>query len=51
MEILFYSNEKNEPIHIHCEKAESECKFWIDQSDYDIRLAYEYNLSQADKNF
>jgi len=31
----FYSNEGQEPPHIHCRKDDFECKFWID----DIRLA------------
>jgi hypothetical protein len=25
-----FSNERNEPIHIHIEKAEKYAKFWID---------------------
>ena len=25
----FYSNENNEPIHIHIQKAEMEAKFWL----------------------
>jgi hypothetical protein len=27
---FFFSNEKNEPLHIHIEKAEKYAKFWID---------------------
>jgi hypothetical protein len=27
---FFFSNERNEPIHIHVEKAENYAKFWID---------------------
>jgi hypothetical protein len=27
---FFFSNEKNEPIHIHIEKAENYAKYWID---------------------
>ena len=27
---FFFSNERNEPIHIHIEKAEKYAKFWID---------------------
>ena len=27
---FFFSNERNEPIHIHIEKAECYAKFWID---------------------
>jgi hypothetical protein len=25
----FYSNEGQEPPHIHCRKDNSECKFWL----------------------
>ena len=31
----FYSNEGNEPSHIHCETNDGECKFWLEP----IRLA------------
>ena len=31
----FYSDEGNEPPHIHIETAEGECKFWLNP----IRLA------------
>ena len=27
--LFFYSNEFNEPVHIHVEKAENVAKFWI----------------------
>jgi hypothetical protein len=27
---FFFSNEGNEPVHIHIEKADSYAKFWID---------------------
>jgi hypothetical protein len=27
---FFFSNERNEPKHIHIEKAEKYAKFWID---------------------
>jgi len=27
---FFFSNEKNEPMHIHIEKAEKYAKFWIE---------------------
>lgn len=26
---FFYSNENNEPVHIHVSKANAEAKFWI----------------------
>lgn len=31
----FYSDERNEPAHIHIETPEGECKFWLNP----IRLA------------
>ena len=43
--LFFYSNENNEPIHIHAQKADSECKFWIKETEFDIVETYSYNLS------
>jgi len=36
----FYSDERNEPPHIHVETPEGECKFWRDP----IRLARNKNV-------
>ena len=47
--LFFYSNEKNEPVHIHCTKAECDAKYWLDSTTFDIKPAYEYNLSPADR--
>ena len=47
--MFFYSNEGNEPIHVHARKAEIECKYWIDVDDYDIQEAYAFNLSPRDR--
>lgn len=47
--LFFYSNEGNEPIHIHAQKGEMECKFWILVEDIEIREAYEYNLTAGEK--
>jgi hypothetical protein len=46
---FFYSNEGNEPIHIHAEKADMECKYWINKDGFLIEEAYAYNMSSADK--
>lgn len=46
---FFYANEGNEPIHIHCQKAEKECKFWLDVDNFDIHEAYSYNMNSRDK--
>ena len=47
--LFFYSNEGNEPIHIHCQKAEIECKFWLDRENFDIKEAYSYKMNSKDK--
>lgn len=46
---FFYSNEGNEPIHIHCQKGGRECKYWLDRNNFDVAEAYSYNLSASDK--
>jgi hypothetical protein len=46
---FFYSNEGYEPIHIHCQKGERECKYWLKSNEFDIDEAYSYNLSVSDK--
>jgi hypothetical protein len=45
----FYANEGNEPIHVHCTKADADCKFWLDRKNFDIQEAYAYNLSVKDR--
>jgi meiotically up-regulated gene 157 (Mug157) protein len=45
---FFYSDEGNEPIHIHGQKGESECKYWLDIDLYEIREAYSYQMSSRD---
>jgi hypothetical protein len=46
--LFFFMNERNEPIHIHCEKAEKSCKYWLDVENFDIIEAYRYNLTGSD---
>lgn len=41
---FFFSNENNEPVHIHVEKAESLAKFWLDPIDE--VYSYGYNSKQ-----
>ena len=38
---FFYSNENNEPVHIHIQKADSYSKFWLKP----IRLEYNHGFS------
>jgi hypothetical protein len=37
----FYSNENDEPVHIHIEKAEGNAKYWLDP----IQEAYSYDFT------
>lgn len=39
----FYSDEGNEPPHIHIETTEGECKFWLDT----VQLARNKGVSPA----
>lgn len=45
---FFYANEGNEPIHIHCRKADAEAKYWLDVEGFDVIEAHAYNMSQRD---
>jgi len=44
---FFYSNENQEPIHIHAKKAEMECKFWLKVDEFEIEEAFSYNLTPS----
>jgi fructose-1,6-bisphosphatase len=46
---FFYSNERNEPVHIHAEKADKECKYWLKIADFEVVEVISYNLSPSDK--
>ena len=46
---FFYANEGNEPIHIHCRKAEKECKYWLDVDNFDVIEGYSFNMNNKDK--
>ncbi len=41
---FFFSNEKNEPIHVHVEKAENYSKFWIEP----IGVAVDYGFNSQE---
>ena len=47
--LFFYSNENLEPIHIHAEKGDMECKFWLLVDEVEIREEFSYNLTPAAK--
>lgn len=46
---FFYANEGNEPIHIHAQKAEKECKYWLIVEDFDVVEAFAFQMNNADK--
>jgi Domain of unknown function (DUF4160) len=43
--LFFYSNENLEPVHIHAEKGDMECKFWIYEDEVEIKEVFSYNLT------
>jgi len=45
--IYAYPNEGNEPMHVHAQKGDAECKFWLKPGLFAIEEAYAYNLSPA----
>jgi Domain of unknown function (DUF4160) len=45
--LFFYSNEGNEPMHIHAVKGGAECKYWLHQDTFDISEAFQYNCTPA----
>ena len=47
--LFFYSNEGSEPIHIHALKANMECKYWIINETLEIKEAFSYNLTPAER--
>jgi hypothetical protein len=47
--LFFYSNEGNEPIHVHCRKAEMESKYWLDRENFDLDEAFAYNFAERYK--
>jgi hypothetical protein len=42
---FFYSEERNEPPHVHVERGDAEAKFWLDP----LRLAYTYRMTRAEQ--
>lgn len=42
--VFFYTNEGNEPIHVHARKGQAECKLWIREDIYDVEEAWSHGL-------
>jgi hypothetical protein len=47
--LFFYTNERNEPPHIHVRKGDVEGKYWLHPVEYDIKESYAYNMSPANR--
>ncbi len=47
--LFFYANERNEPIHVHCQKGDAECKYWLDRVNFNIEEAFDFNLSPQNR--
>ncbi len=47
--LFFYSNEGLEPIHVHAEKGDMECKFWLLVDEVEIKEALSFNLTPGAK--
>jgi hypothetical protein len=42
---FFYSNEGNEPMHVHARKGDAECKFWLHPDEFEIEEDFEHGLT------
>lgn len=47
--LFFWANENDEPNHIHAEKGNMECKFWLEEENFEIKSAFEFNLTSQAK--
>lgn len=45
--LFFYSNESQEPIHVHAQKGDIECKYWLLVEEVEIREAFGFNLTPS----
>ena len=43
--LFFYSNESQELIHIHAQKGDMECKYWLNIEEVEIREEFSFNMS------
>ncbi len=46
---FFYSNERNEPPHIHVRRGDAYFKFALDGDTFDVEEVESYNVSPADR--
>jgi len=44
---IIYPNEGREPMHVHGEKGDSECKYWIRPDIFEIEESWSYRMTPA----
>jgi hypothetical protein len=37
------------PQHVHCAKAEKECKYWLDRENFDVMEEFAVNMTPRDR--
>jgi len=47
--VFFYSNEGNEPTHVHAQKGDMECKFWLNVETFEITEEFSFNLNPSSR--
>ena len=47
--VFFYANENNEPIHVHAQKGDMDCKYWLLSESFAVEEAYSYNMNSKNK--
>ena len=45
--VFFYSNEGDEPVHVHARKGGAECKLWLLTDIYDVEEAWAHGIGPA----
>jgi hypothetical protein len=43
--VFFYANENREPIHVHAQNGNAECKFWLHPELFDVEEAWAHGLT------
>jgi len=43
--VFFYSDEGDEPVHVHARKGDAECKMWLLTDVYDVQQAWGHGMS------
>ncbi len=47
--LFFYSNEGTKLVHVHAEKGDMECKYWMLTEEVEIQEAFSFNMTPSAK--